>query len=45
MTTFSEPVEPVRVYQKRPSGSQFALTVSLITRPVRLGASILTARS
>src|SRR5262245_1773083 len=38
-TTFSVPVDPVRVYQKRPSGSQFALTASLITRPIRLGPS------
>src|SRR5262245_28058731 len=45
MTTFSLPVSVVRTYQKRPSGSQVAFTVSPTTRPVRLGASILTARS
>src|SRR5262245_33988508 len=45
MTTFSVPVSVVWEYQKRPSGSQFAFALSPTTRPVRLGASILTARS
>src|SRR5690348_536803 len=40
MTTFSLPFGVVRAYQKRPSGSQVALTVSPKTRPLRLGASI-----
>src|SRR5690242_618198 len=44
-TTFSLPFDVVRTYQKRPSGSQFTLTVSPKTSPVRLGASIFTARS
>src|SRR4051812_17475403 len=45
MTTFSLPVSVLRTYQKRPSGSQVGFTVSPTTSPVRLGASILTARS
>ena len=45
MTTFSVPAVPVRVYQKRPSASQLAVTLSLITRPVKAGASIFVARS
>ena len=45
MTTFSVPVSVVRTYQKRPSGSQVAFDVPPTTRPLRLGASILTARS
>src|SRR5215470_16321783 len=32
MTTFSWPDAPVRTYQKRPSGIQFTLTVSFVTR-------------
>ena len=45
MTTFSVPVDVVRTYQKRPSGSQVAFTVPPTTRPLSAGASILTARS
>jgi hypothetical protein len=45
MTTFSVPVNVVRTYQNRPSGSQVALTVSPTTRPFRLWGSIFTARS
>src|SRR5262245_25050972 len=45
MTMFSLPVGVVRTYQKRPSGSQVALTVSPNTSPFKAGASILTARS
>ena len=40
MTTFSVPVDVVRTYQKRPSGSQFASTVPPTTSPLRAGASI-----
>src|SRR6185369_7972644 len=44
-TTFSVPVNVVRTYQKRPSGSQLASAVPPTTRPLSAGASILTARS
>src|SRR5215471_15647968 len=45
ITTFSFPVAVVRTYQNRPSASHVGLTVPPTTRPFRLGASILTARS
>src|SRR5579864_675231 len=44
-TTVSVPVKVVRMYEKRPSGSQVASAVPPTTRPLRLGASIRTARS
>src|SRR5262245_6733105 len=45
ITTFSLPAGVVRTYQKRPSGSHDAFTVSPKTRPLSAGASIFTARS
>src|ERR1700756_2748931 len=44
-TPFLVPVNVGRTYQKRRSGSQFACASPPTTRPVRLGASILVARS
>src|SRR5262245_39768495 len=44
-TTFSVPVNVVRTYQKRPSGSHVASALPPTTRPLRAGASIFVARS